>query len=313
VFANPVPKIYPLMKKFGSIIIMMLFSAHLFAQEGAVNGLLDEFLFGRNNQDSLLEAVLLNEADINELLNAVTTNRFIYARSEFENKTYFSGQDLGIDQYNISNQVYYLGPKGLNIAVAGILYSGFKPKYNTTIASIGYNKSFSGLPQLRIRAIYNRFFFAKTDSIADSDFNSSFNLGVTYQNKYAGTSADISLLAGNDPSFQASWDIFADITILKLGLFSRLKFSPELSMYFGNKIVVSSQYIQLPRHSAEIITQDNTFGLMNTLIRLPVSLIYRNFDFRAGYNFNFPRSPGSDTRPSNTSFFNLSVGYIFDF
>jgi hypothetical protein len=301
------------MKKIGTILLIILFSATVSAQEGAVNGLLDEFLFGRNKQDSLLEAALLNEADISDLFNAVINDRYIYVRSEFENLTFFSGQDLGIDQYNISNQVYFLGPKGLNIAVAGILYSGFKPKYNTTIASIGYNKNVTGVTGLRIRATYNHFFFAKTDSAVESDFNSSFNLGVSYQNKYAGTSADISLLAGNDPSFQASWDIFGDFTVLKIGLFSKLKFSPELSMYFGNKIVVSSQYIQLPRRSAEIISENNAFGLMNTLLRLPVTFIYRNFDFRAGYNFNFPRSPGSDIKPSNTSFFNLSVGYIFDF
>ncbi len=292
---------------------MILFSSRVIAQEGAVNGLLDEFLFGSNTRDSLLEAVLLNEADINDLLNTMTTDRFIYARSEFENKTYFSGQDLGIDQYNISNQVYYLGPKGLNVSVAGILYSGFQPKYNTTIASIGYNNSISGLTGLRIRATYNRFFFAKNDSIAESDFNSSFNLGVTYQRKHIGTSADISLLAGNDPSFQASWDLFTDFTIIKFGLFSSLKFSPELSMYFGNQIVIPSQYIQFQRHSVEITSEDNTFGLMNTMIRLPLGFIYRNFDLRAGYNFNFPRSPGSDTRPENTSFFNLSAGYIFKF
>ena len=275
--------------------------------------LLDEFLFGKNARDSVLEAAVLNDADLNELTNALANNRFIYARSEFENKTYFMGQDLGINQFNISNQLLYSGPKGLNIIVSGLLYSGFQPQYNTTIATIGYNNSLRKLKDLRLRASYSRFFFASNDSIPESDFNSSFNLGATYQRKFIGTSVDISLLTGNQPSVQASWDVFADFTLARFGLFSKLRFNPEASLYFGNEIVITSQYISTRKHTVEVSSENNSFGLLNTMLRVPLSFTYRNFDLTAGYNFNFPRSPGTDIKPVNTSFFNISVGYIFNF
>jgi len=292
---------------------MLFISLPSFAQEGTVNLLLDEFLFGKNSQDSILEAIVLNETDINDLLNAFTSYKYIYASSEFENKTYFSGQDLGINQYNIANQIFYQGPGGLNLGVSGILYSGFIPRYNTTIASVGYNNRIKNLPGGSLRASYNRFFFAEVDSIEENAFNSSVNAGATYRLKYIGTSVDFSLLLGNDPSVQFSWDLFTDITILQIGLFNKLKFSPELSLFLGNETVVTSQYISFPRFSGDIYSEKSTFGLMNTVIRVPLDLSYNNLDIRAGYNFNFPRQPGGDIKPERTSFFNISIGYMFGF
>jgi len=301
------------MKEIQAIVIILLISIPAFPQEETVNSLLDEFLFGKNSQDSVLEAILLNEADINDLIDAITDYKYIYARSEFENRTYFSGQDLGIEQFNIANQIFFQGSNGVQIGIAGILYSGFKPKYNTTIASLGYSNRLSMLKGASVRASYSRFFFAKVDSIEENAFNSSVNLGATYQLDNVGTSVDFYLLLGADPSSQFSWEFFSDFTIIRLGLFNKLKFTPEISLYFGNETVVSSQYISLPRFTGEIYSEKNTFGLMNTVLRVPLCLSYRNLDLRAGYNFNFPRIPGGDIKPEKTSFFNISIGYMFGF
>jgi hypothetical protein len=301
------------MKRIRAILIMLLITLPAFPQEESVNMILDEFLFGKHIPDSMLDAIDINEEEIYDLLGAINNYKYIYARSEFENNTYFSGQDLGIDQYNIANQIFFQGPKGLNIGVAGIIYSGFIPKYNTTIVSAGYNNNISELKGLSFRATYNHFFFAKVDSIEENAFNSSVNIGATYFLKNFGTSVDFSLLIGNDPSAQLSWDLFSEFTLFKIGLFNKLKFVPELSFYLGNETVVSSQYISLPRFSGEIYSEKDTFGLMNTALRLPISLSYNNLDIRAGYNLNFPRIPGGDTQAKNTSFFNISVGYMFGF
>ncbi len=299
------------MKKIRAIIILLLLSLSVKAQEETVNQLLDEFLFGKHSPDSLIEAILLNDADISDLITSLTNYKFIYARTEFENKTFFSGQDLGIKQYNLSGNIFYQGPKGLNIGAAGILYNGFKPKYNTTIISAGYNNKLKAVRGMSIRASYNRFFFARVDSIEENAFNNSFNIGATYHYKSVGTSLDYSLLIGNERSSQFSWDIFSEFTLVRLGLFNKIKFAPEISFYGGNETVVTSQFISFRRFTGEIYSEKNTFGLMNTVIRVPISLAYKNLDVIAGYNFNFPRIPGGTSNPDKTSFFNLSVGYIF--
>jgi hypothetical protein len=118
-------------------------------------------------------------------------------------------------------------------------------------------------------------------------------------------------LMGNNNSVQINWDLFLDIPIMKFGSSNKLSFEPQASFYFGNETVVISQYINLPRFSGEISTEKRSFGLMNTMLRFPLSFTFKNLDISGGYNFNFPRIPGSSEKPVNTSFFNLSLGYIF--
>lgn len=299
------------MKVISIVLILFLFSHPVFSQEENLDTMLDEILFGKNSPDSLLELSDITDAELQDLLNAMYNYKFIYVRTEFENKTYFTGKDIGIDQYNLAGQICYQGSKGLNIGIAGIMFSDFEPKYNTTELTAGYNNRVAGVKGLSVRATYSRYFFAKIDSIESSDFNSSVNTGVTYQWKGIGSSADFALLLGKESSVQFAWDIFAYIPIIKFGITNKLNIEPEVSLYFGNETIVLSQYINLPWSSREIFTEEKNFGLMNTRIRIPVSIYLGNLDISAGYNFNFPRFPGISDKPENTSFFNISVGYLF--
>lgn len=290
-----------------------VFSIPVFSQEESLDKILDEFLFGKGSQDSLLESIDITDMDLQNLIDAMYNYRFIYVRSEFENKTFFSGQDIGVNQYNIANQVYYQGSRGLTIGIAGIMYSKFEPKYSTTVLTAGYNNRVRSVKGLTMRALYNRYFFAKVDSIESNAFNSAADIGITYQWKGIGSSADFALLLGSESSGQIIWDIFADIPVLKIGLFNKLSIEPEVSFYFGNETVVISQYISLPRFTGEIYREIKNFGLMNTMVRIPLSLSLSNLDLSAGYSFNFPRIPGTDYKPAKTSFFNISAGYMFGF
>jgi hypothetical protein len=299
------------MKATLTILTLFFFSIPAFSQRESLDRILDEFLFGKSFGDSLLETADINDMDLNTIISSWHNYRFIYVRSEFENKTYFSGQDLGINQYNISGQVYYQGPKGLNIGIAGIRYDQFEPKYNTTILTAGYNNHVKGVKGLNIRGLYSRYIFASVDSVKENAFNSAIDAGITYQWKILGSSADFSLLLGNETSAQVNWNLFSDIPLIRFGLYNKISFEPEISFYFGNETVVVSQYINLRRYSGEITTQKQNFGLMNTMLRIPLSLTVGNLDLCAGYNFNFPGSPGTGINPPKTSFFNISLGYIF--
>ena len=293
------------------ILTIFLFSIPARSQEKSLDRMLDEFLFGNDLNDSLLESMTIDNNDLDEILNSVYNYRFIYVRSEFENKTYFSGQDLGISQYNIAGQVYYQGSKGLNLGIAGIMYNQFDPKYNTTILSAGYNNHVNGIKGLNIRAIYSRYFFAKVDSVKINEFDGSLDFGATYQWKALGSSIDFSELLGKTRSTQINWDLFADIPLIRFGLFNKLSFEPQISFYLGNETVVVNHYLNLSVFSEEIATQKKKFGLMNTMLRVPLLLTFKNLDISTGYNFNFPHITGNSVKPGNTSFFNISLGYIF--
>lgn len=301
------------MKRLKLFAILIIISVPAFSQqEESLDEMIDEFLFGKSVQDSLIGSILTNEIDIIDIVDALYNNSFLYIRSDFENRTFFSGQDLGIDQFNIASQIYYQGSEGLSLGIAGIMYSKFEPRYNTTIFTAGYNNRIRTIKRLNIRALYSRYLFAKIDTVPDNAFNSAANLGATWRFGVFGTSADLSLLMGDEFSGQATFNLFAEIQVIKLGLFNRITFEPEIALLFGNETIVVNQYVNLPRFTGEIYSEKNSFGLMNLTLRIPISISLGNFDLSAGYNFNIPRSPGTDTNPSATSYLNLSVGYVFN-
>lgn len=265
--------------------------------------------------DSVLNDLLFEDEELLSLIERSKKYHFLYTSINYRNQTYFAGRDVGIDQYNMTGQVSYIHSSGITAGLAGILYSEFEPQLNTTIASIGYGKSFK---KLRLRASFDKYFFADIDSLEESSFNSSLTLGASYRLKHIRSSFNFSALLGSEPSTQASWDITGYINIWKKGYLKKLRFEPGISLLFGNESVLSTatQAIGGRGFSDNIVETETLvekYGLINTQIRLPLNLTYGNFDFEVGYNYNLPRTLDRQaTSLGNTSFFNVSVGYLLN-
>ena len=56
---------------------------------------------------------------------------------------------------------------------------------------------------------------------------------------------------------------------------------------------------------------DSEFGLQNAAIRFPLSIDYKSFDLEIAYNINLPNSMLTDDKLPMTTYFNVSLGYIF--
>ncbi|MDG1227732.1 MAG: hypothetical protein P8P15_07140, partial [Polaribacter sp.] len=56
----------------------------------------------------------------------------------------------------------------------------------------------------------------------------------------------------------------------------------------------------------------DVFGLLNTQVNLPLSLSLKSWDFELGYNLNIPNSLKQEDAYKTTSYFHLSLGYLFD-
>ncbi len=264
--------------------------------------------------DSLLDKVLFGDDEFLSLFTSPKKFQFIYARTNYENKTYFAGRDLGISQYNLSAQLFYFHSIGFHAGMGGVWYSGFEPKLYTVLVSAGYSGKIDGSGDYRYRVSFDKYFFSKNDSV-QGIFSNSLNFGGTVDKGIAGSRLDFSLLTGKETGMQISWDLYSKLELLKLGSDSKIKFEPEVSFYFGTEEVVFYEIGRgsgvVPRNWQIIGSSRNKFGLLNTEIILPVCLEYKNFDFEAGYNINFPRTCQSGTKLPVTSYFNFSVGYIF--
>jgi hypothetical protein len=264
--------------------------------------------------DSLLNEVLFEDRELFSLLHGKEKIQFIYARTNFENKSFFAGRDIGINQSNTTAQVYYFHSIGIYAGIAGVSYSRFDPKIYTTLLSAGYSGKLTKSEDYRFRASFDKYFFRQNDSL-QNNYSNSINLGATIDKEIAGSRFDFSILTGKETGFQFSWDFYGDIKIADPGTSGSIKFEPEFSLYFGSEEVIYFEIGKvtggLPGLRKPVSKLTNKFGLLNREIILPVVFDYKNFDFELGYNINFPKTFQPRTKLPTKSYFNFSVGYIF--
>jgi len=261
--------------------------------------------------DSLLDVILFEDEELISLLTGKTNFQFLYLRTQFENQSYFSGRDIGIEQQNYTAQVSYFHSMGFNAGVGTIWYSQFDPSLYATSLSVGYSGRFDKRGDFRYRTSYNRYFYSKVDTIDSHAFSNAFSAGTTIDKGFIGTRLDFALLTGDETAGQISWDLYGDITLIKLGTFDRIKFEPEISFFFGKEIVAYYQLGGLGQSQEYELVEDSEFGLLNAAIRFPISINYKGFDLEIGYNINLPNSMLTDDKLPVTTYFNVSLGYIF--
>ena len=261
--------------------------------------------------DSLLEVILFEDEEMVSQLRGKKDYQFLYIRTHFENESYFSGRDIGIEQQNYSAQLSYFHSKGLSAGVGSIWYSQFDPKLYATSVMVAYSGKFGKNNDYRYRSSYNRYFFSKMDSVSLHVFNNAFAVGATVDKGFIGTRLDLALLTGEETAAQVSWDLFTDITLIRLGTFDRIKFEPEISFFFGKEIIAYSELGGPAQNQDYQTVEDSDFGLLNMAIRFPLTIDYKNIDLEIGYNINLPHSMLSDMELPMTTYFNVSLGYIF--
>ena len=263
------------------------------------------------NLDSLLEVILFEDEEMVSLLTGKSNYQFLYVRTHFENESYFSGRDIGIEQQNYSAQLSYFHSAGISAGVGMIWYSQFNPRLYATSLMLGYSGKFGKSNDYRYRGSYNRYFFSKMDSVDSHAFNNAFAVGATIDKGFIGTRLDLALLTGEETAGQVSWDLFGDITLFKLGTFDRIKFEPEISFFFGKEIMAYYELGGPGQNEQYELVEDSEFGLLNMAIRFPLTIDYKNFDLEIGYNINLPNSMLTDDKLPMTTYFNVSLGYIF--
>jgi len=263
------------------------------------------------NLDSLLKVIVFEDEEMVSLLTGKRNYQFLYVRTHFENESYFSGRDIGIEQQNYSAQLSYFHSAGISAGVGMIWYSQFNPRLYATSLMLGYSGKFGKSNDYRYRSSYNRYFFSEMDSVDSHAFNNAFAVGATIDKGFIGTRLDLALLTGEETAGQVSWDLFGDITLIKLGTFDRIKFEPEISFFFGKEIMAYYELGGPGQNEQYELVEDSKFGLLNLAIRFPLTIDYKSFDLEIGYNINLPNSMLTDDKLPMTTYFNVSLGYIF--
>jgi len=265
--------------------------------------------------DSIIEELIFSDSEnLLEYIEQLNKYQVLYASVGFNDKTYFLGRDIGLDQYNLTTQIFYEHSNGVFFGVSGALYSEFDPKWDYTTLTAGYGNHFGKHKNFSYQLSYNRYIFS--DATSD-DFENSFdaNLSAETKNNAFGVSADVAYFFGKKQGFQNSFNVYGEIDLFKLNDNADVTFNPLLTFQFGSENIDTSRIDDLVIDTPfldRVISSFEKYDLRNVQLQLPVTLDLNNFQIEAGYNFNFPNALEFERNLDNSSYFNLRLSYIID-
>ncbi|MHB0753922.1 hypothetical protein [Polaribacter sp. M15] len=291
------------LKVFGLLLFSVATSFCSYAQENSVDNL--------DDIDELIDELFFDDQQfLDEILESSLSYNFLYTSVSYNSNTFFSGRDSGTDQFNIIPQVSYCHSSGFNASISGIYYQEFAPAWDFTSVSLSYFNTLGKNNSFVYNIGYSKFFY--TDEFDDFTNSLDINLGIRNKKRTLGTTIAASYLFGSDESYQIVSSSFANITLKRTPNFA-IRFRPSVNFIIADQSITFKSLTRVIGGFKIITITQNVFDLLNTQISLPISFSTSSWDFEFGYNLNIPKALPNETNLSNTGFFNLSLGYMFDF
>ncbi|SDW92620.1 hypothetical protein SAMN05444411_102479 [Lutibacter oricola] len=263
-----------------------------------------------NDSEDILNDLFNENEVLDDLIESLSNFNFLYVSVNFNSDTYFSGRDIGINQYNLTPQISYIHSNGFFASLSGIYYSQFAPNWDVTRTSIGYSKNIEKKKLVKITTAYSKYFYAlKEDDIYSNTL--SLGVGVKSKCKKFGTDITGSYLFGKENSIQVSSNSFISLNLLDKDKTS-LVLKPQLNIVAGKQTIELAQLTFQNGEFQNIYSEINEFNLINTQLNLPLQFNINSFDFELGYTINFPTKIGTERNLEKTDFFNVSMAYLID-
>lgn len=170
----------------------------------------------------------------------VTSQSEIHVRLSYNNNVLTAGRNYGVDQHGISSGVSFYHKSGIYSDLSGYWNSAFTPKYNLTIASLGYMRFVS--KRWSTSVSYDRWIY-NTDSderTFSPSFKNSLNASAAFLSKNVYASIDYSYLFGSENAHRLIGSLSGSLSWKNVWFLDRLKIMPTFSLIFGNDIVTTS-------------------------------------------------------------------------
>lgn len=287
------------LKVFGLLLFTMATSFCSYGQEDNlddIDGLLDELFF--NDQQFL-----------DELIESDFSYNFIYTSVSYNNNTYFSGRDVGTNQFNVIPQVSYYHSSGFNASISGIYYQEFSPNWDFTSLSLGYFNTLGEQKMFVYNLGYTKYFYS--DGYDGFTNSIDLSLGVRNKKRNFGTTISASYVFGTDVSYQVVSNTFVNFTLKRISNFA-VRLRPAFNFIIAKQSLATEKIIFIDHQRILETVNFNIFDILNTQINIPISVSTKSWDFEFGYHLNFPNAVLKEKNLPTTSFFSLSLGYLFD-
>ncbi|WP_435261445.1 hypothetical protein [Tenacibaculum sp. nBUS_03] len=258
-------------------------------------------------EDEIIDSLFSDEI-IEDLFKLSENLNFLHFSINYNNNTYFSGRDIGIDQLSITPQINYIHSKGYFAGLSGVYYKELDPKWDYTSITVGYGKRFGKTKMFRWSVYYDRYFFSEP---SNNPLKNSINLSLEIDNKSRtlGTELATSFLFGTEKSGQIVSSSYGEISLLKIKK-SELNLRPTLRFIVAQQTIQLAQTFTFRNRTFTIYRQNNEFGLLNAQLLLPLQYSYSGFDFEAGYILNFPSALEGESNLKTTGTFMFSIAYL---
>lgn len=265
--------------------------------------------------DAIIDELILDENSILEYIDELQKYQVLFVAIDFNDKTYFLGRDLGLDQFTLSPQLVYQHYSGFYLGFSGAIYSEFNPQWDVSTASLGFSKNFGTYNNFNFDVGYSRYLFSDSQS---RDFENSLDASFSLETKKGliGGSATVSYFFGDEQGVQNTFDIYSNIDLFKVSNKHQISINPQVSFIVGNESIDTSRFDDLVSDIplvGRIVNEFETYALRNTQVSFPLNIELNDFEIELGYNINFPNALLFERNLENTSFFNLGLSYILSF
>jgi hypothetical protein len=260
--------------------------------------------------DSLLTDVLGNDRSMNHLLDQVATTSFFYSGISADNKTFYAGREIGNDIYSVNGNIYFFHSTGFYFGASGSWFSQIDPHYGLTAFSAGIRKALNRTNTISSGISYSRYVFNVSDSVY-IPYSNNLGAGLYYTRSWFGASVAFNLLFGNEIVINLTPSIYSNFRIARLGKSGKILISPEISGFLGSDLLIQTDNLYEPVSS--VYGSPSKYGLLNLKAFVPAGIYFSGFGIEAGYSVNFPLQGSSQTKPSMSSYFSLSLSYVISF
>lgn len=287
---------------FGLLLFSIATSFCSYAQDKNLDNLED--------LDSLIDELFFNDQQfLDELIESQSAYNFLYTSLSYNSNTFFSGRDFGTNQFHLIPQISYYHSSGFNASISGVYYQRFAPSWDFTSLSLGYFNTLGKTKNVSYNLGYTRFFYADGYNVFTNSFDVS--LGIRNTKRTIGSTLAASYIFGTDKSYQLVSNTFSNINLKRKPNFA-LRLRPNISFIIANQTVSFDVRRFTPSGFRTFTYTQDVFNLLNTQISIPLSISTNSWDFELGYNLNLPKAFTNEAELNTTSFFNISVGYMFD-
>lgn len=267
---------------------------------------LSVILFGQNI-DSLLRVMELhlNEDKSGSMISK--SPQYLYASFQFQDKSLFLGRPSDSSSTNINAQISYYR-SGLFFNVSGQYYENFIPGSFNIGLMAGYSKILFRSP-FKAQVSYSYFYYPDADSSSQMFNTQSFSMGLKYKKNNLGAFLSYMLIPGHNDQSQLSSGVYYSRELWKFDNKFVINMDPECALFFGTE----SAAVYLGHGQYTVMEYNDIFSLLDLEIRIPITLIWKNYDMQVSYAIHFPFSMISIMDLSPQSQLTINMGYIFSF